>query len=282
VLPRSALYVPGDRPDRFAKALASGADAVILDLEDAVAPDAKARAREAVAAFLAAEGGPPGAELWVRLNAGAARERDVAAVAGAVALTGVCPAKAEDRGELDALDALLRAHGAGDGVLVEPLLESAAALFAARELAAAPRVRRLQLGEADLAADLGATPGPGDAELLWARSVAVAASAAAGAQAPLGPVSVELRDLAAFRASTEAVARLGFGGRACIHPAQVTVVNAVFTPDDERVAWARDVLARLEAAGGGVATGADGRMLDEAVARAARRVLARAPGPQAG
>jgi citrate lyase subunit beta/citryl-CoA lyase len=132
----------------------------------------------------------------------------------------------------------------------------------------------------DLAADLDVTPGPDDVELLWARSTLVAASAAGGAEAPVGPVSTDFRDLDAFRAQTEAVRRLGFWGRACIHPAQIPAANEVFVPSSERVAGARDVLARLEAADrddSGVTLDADGRMIDEAVARTARRLVARAP-----
>nr|WP_235735418.1 hypothetical protein [Nocardioides alcanivorans] len=120
------------------------------------------------------------------------------------------------------------------------------------------------------------TLGPDERELLWVRSQIVVASAAAGIAPPIAPVSTDFRDLDALRTSTEALARLGFVGRACIHPAQVAVVNDVFTPGEEVVAEARDVLAAMAAAGSGIALDSRGRMLDEAVARQARLVLARA------
>ncbi|MFI5429814.1 aldolase/citrate lyase family protein [Aeromicrobium sp. UC242_57] len=148
-------------------------------------------------------------------------------------------------------------------------------MLRAAEIAAAPRVHRLQVGEADLRADLGVTLGPDERELLWVRSQIVVTSAAAGIAPPIAPVSTDFRDLDALRASTEALARLGFVGRACIHPAQVAVVNDVFTPSAEAIAEAEEVLAALAAAGSGVAVDSRGRMLDEAVARQARRVLAR-------
>ncbi|WP_027343190.1 HpcH/HpaI aldolase/citrate lyase family protein [Hamadaea tsunoensis] len=275
---RSALYVPGDAPAKLAKALASGADSLIIDLEDAVPPAAKQDARYAVAAFLATVT-DPAPRLWVRVNPGPAGLADAEAVAGPW-LSGICLAKTETADELRALNEVLtRAEelvGLTPGhVKVSPLIESAAALLRALDLAGAPRVHRMQLGEADLAADLGVTPGPD--ELLYARSHVVAVSAAAGLAPPLGPVSTDFRDLDRLRESSESLRRLGFQGRACIHPAQLPAVHEVFTPSAEQVAAAQDVLDRLAAAGGGVAVDAHGRFIDEAVARSARRLLALAP-----
>ena len=176
-------------------------------------------------------------ELWVRVNSGESREADVRAVATAPALTGLVVAKTETAEELVALDALLTGLGA-DRVRVAPLLESAGAVLRAPQIAAAPRVARLQIGEADLCVDAGITPGPDARELLWVRSQVVLASAAAGIEPPVGPVSTDFRDLDALRESTRELARLGYGGRACIHPAQVAVVNEVFTPSAEEVARA--------------------------------------------
>ncbi|WP_187281312.1 CoA ester lyase [Nonomuraea sp. C10] len=268
---RSHLYVPGDAPDKLGKALGRGADALIVDLEDAVPPAGKDAAREAVAGWLR-ETDPGPVELWVRVNPGPLREADVRAVATAPSLAGLVVAKVESAAELAELDALLTALGA-DGVPVVPLLESASAIFQALEIARGPRVARLQVGEADLRADTGVTTGPDERELLWARSQVVFASAAAGISPPVGPVSTDFRDLDALRASTEAIARLGYAGRACIHPAQIAVVNEVFTPSAERVAWARDLVERFEASGSGVLLDSAGRMVDEAVVRQARRVL---------
>ncbi|WP_228387779.1 MULTISPECIES: HpcH/HpaI aldolase/citrate lyase family protein [unclassified Nocardioides] len=271
-LARSALYVPGDAPDKLRKALDRGADELIVDLEDAVLPANKPLARDLVATWL--DSLPEtDVRVWVRINPGAERELDVRAVAGCAGLAGLAVAKTESAQELVELDALLTSLGSD--VRVVPLLESAHAIFQAREIAAAPRVQRIQIGEADLSADVGISAGPDERELLFARSHVVFASAAAGIAPPIAPVSVEFRDLDAFRASTEAAARLGFVGRACIHPAQVAVANEVFTPSAEQVEKATALLARFDGADA-VGVDADGRFVDEAVLRQARLVLARA------
>ena len=277
---RSALYVPGDAADKLAKALARGADELIVDLEDAVPQSGKEAARATVASWLGGlPAGGAGPRLWLRINPGAQGHEDLRAVA-APGLAGVCVAKAEDPADLAELDALLTGleaeRGIAEPLRLIPLLESGEALFRARELARAPRVVRLQLGEADLAADLGVTPSPDGRELLWARSQAVAASAAAKIEPPIAPVSTDFRDLDALRESTRALRRLGFWGRACIHPAQIPVVHEVFTPIEAETARARDVLARYDealATGSGVCLDAGGRLIDEAVVRSARRLL---------
>ncbi|MFI0371899.1 HpcH/HpaI aldolase/citrate lyase family protein [Actinomadura sp. 1N219] len=270
---KTALYVPGDRPDRLEKALRSGADQLIVDLEDAVPVAAKERTRASVAAWLR---GLPAERpvVTVRINPGEPGHADVRAIAGP-GLDGVLAAKTETAAEMHALDGVLTAAGMPE-LPVVPLLESAAAVFAAPAIAAAPRVTSLQLGEADLAADLGVTPSPDGSELLWARSQIVAACAAAGLSPPLAPVSTEFRDLDAFRATTERLKRLGFRGRACIHPAQVPVAAEVFTPSPAELDSARTLVAAYEsslAAGSAVLVGDDGRLVDEAVVRAARRLL---------
>ncbi|XVU21175.1 HpcH/HpaI aldolase/citrate lyase family protein [Actinoplanes sp. CA-054009] len=264
---RSALYVPGNRPAMLAGALAKGADVVIVDLEDAVPPGEKAAAREAVAAWL--RGQPAGAPVIVRINPGPAGLADARAVVSP-ALRALCLAKASVP-EVAAAAAVLDEAGSEAGLI--PLLETPQAILEARELAAAPRVVRLQIGEADLAAELGITPGEDDRELLFVRSAVVLASAAAGIDPPTAAVSTDFRDLERLRRSTEALKRLGFRGRACIHPAQVPVVNDVFTPTADEVAAARDLVDRFERAGGGVCLDARGRMVDLAVVREARRVL---------
>lgn len=280
MIARSYLYVPGNAPDKLAKAAARGADALIVDLEDAVPQAAKDTARTAVAEWLTQMGAAQGPEIWVRVNPGEAGHRDARAVLGP-AVTGLCLAKAESSAEIAALDRVITEAEAGRGlapgsVRVMPLLESAAALFAAVELARAPRVARLQLGEADLAADLGVVPGPDGRELLWARSTVVAACAAARVGPPIAPVSVDVRDLDLLRESTRALADLGFVGRACVHPAQLPVVHDVFTPAPDALAEAHDILARHErslAEGGAVCLDDHGRLVDEAVVRSARRVV---------
>ncbi|HVB46707.1 MAG TPA: CoA ester lyase [Streptosporangiaceae bacterium] len=271
VVARSALYVPGDQPGKLAKALLRGADAIIVDLEDAVPPDRKDAARRAVADWLA--GVRPGdGEVWIRVNPGPLRDADVRAVALAAAVTGLCLAKTEGPDEVAEAAGLLASLGSA--AVLSPLLESAAAVLAAPGIARAPRVARLQVGEADLAAELGIEPGQDEAELLWVRSHVVLASAAAGIDPPLGPASPNFADLAAFERSTRALRRLGYRGRACIHPAQVSVTNQVFTPAAEEVERARRVIAVAATAGGAAVADGDGTMIDEAVVRSARRVLA--------
>jgi citrate lyase subunit beta/citryl-CoA lyase len=266
------LYVPGDRPERFDKALTSGADAIVLDLEDAVAADRKVLARETVARWIAALT-PGSVEVWVRVNPGALQEADIRAVAHPH-LAGVWLPKVGSASGVEQVDSLLAdvcPHAA-----VSALIETAAGVFNALAIARAPRARFLQLGEVDLAADLGVEADDDGTALLFARSQVVAASVAAGIDPPPAAVSRNFRDGDALEADTRALARLGFVGRACIHPAQLEPVRRVFTPSQEEVRDARAVLAYLDAADSGVAVDTEGFLIDEAVARQARRVLARA------
>ncbi|NUP32956.1 MAG: CoA ester lyase [Streptomycetaceae bacterium] len=279
---RSHLYVPGDRPEVLAKAAARGADALIVDLEDAVPAAGKEQARRIVADFLsrAEKSGPA---LWVRINPGAAGRKDLKAVLGP-AVAGICMAKAESAADVAEVAQIIREleddRGIPTGqVAISPLLESAAAVLAARDIAGAPRVQRLQVGEADLRAELGVEPGADERELLWVRSQVVLASAAAGIEPPVAPAGTNFTDLAALQASTQALRRLGYRGRACIHPAQLAVVHEVFTPSAEEVARARALVAGYEAAvaaGSGVFVDAHGRMVDLAVVRSAQRTVAAA------
>ncbi len=285
---RSYLYVPGDRPDLLARAPGRGADALIIDLEDGVAASAKQSARGVLARWLESSASAAPAEIWVRVNplgpaAGTDTERDLA-VAVAPGVAGICLAKCQDPAEAERLAGLIdqaeaRAGLAAGSVRVSALLESARGWLAAPAIAAARRVDRLQLGEADLLAELAMTPGPDEIELVALRTHVVVASAAARLEAPIGPVSVNFRDLSLFRTTTMRLRRLGFGGRATIHPAQLPVVNEVFTPSQAEVESARAIIERFEAAtsaGTGVIVAADGAMVDEAVVRAARNVLGRA------
>jgi citrate lyase subunit beta/citryl-CoA lyase len=271
---RSWLYVPGDREDMLAKAAGRGADALILDLEDAVAPERKAPARDLVARWLRADAsGPP---AWVRINP-ADIAADVRAVAGP-ALAGIVLAKAEPEG-LAALDDVLTAVEAHLDrpwpIPVVPLIETARSLADVTAIARAPRVRNLALGQADLTAELGIDPAD-EIAVAAVRMPLVIASAAAGLVAPTGPTSTDYRDLAALRASTEALVRQGFRARSAIHPAQVAVINEVLTPSATDVATAREQIAAFDRAGGGAAVGGDGVMVDAATIRAARDVVARA------
>ena len=267
---RSYLYVPGDRPDRLAKAADKAGDAVIADLEDAVAPARKELALETVLAWLAEL--DPGTEAWVRVGAGPRAADELAALSTAPRLDGVVLAKASVAGA-DEADRLLPT-----GVPVAGLVETAATLLELPALARHPRVAHLGIGEADLAAELGIAPGE-PAVLGPLRVQLVVASAAAGLAAPTGPVHLDLRDLDGLRESTAALKRAGFGARSAVHPDQVAVIEEVLTPTADEVAAARETVAAWDAAvadGTGVAVDSRGRMVDEAVVRPARRVVATA------
>jgi citrate lyase subunit beta/citryl-CoA lyase len=279
---RSYLYVPGDRPELLTRATARGADALILDLEDAVPVAAKDQARQALADWLSGLTGT-GCQIWIRVNPSSARQDIAAAVTPQV--TGVVVPKAEPA-LVSELDLLLADHERGVGVSrgrfrLLPLIETARGLLSVSAVAAAPRVARLGLGEADLAAELGMQPGPARTEVLPLRLQLVVASAAQGIAPPVGPTSLDFRDLASLRDSTASLLRLGFRARTAIHPTQVATINEVFTPADAEVARASAILAAFEAAqvrGHGVTIDEDGMMLDVAVVRAARETLARAAG----
>ncbi len=276
---RSWLYVPGDRPERFEKAVAKGADAVVLDLEDAVAIDRKAEARSLVADWVR-NGDHGGAQIWVRINQGALGVEDAAAVALA-GLTGICVPKVDDPSELVGIHDVLSEAEKRDGLASDhwpliPLIESAVGLTHLGSIVRSPRVLQLQVGEVDLAADLGLS-GDVDLHLAAIRSMILIESVAAGILAPVGPVSTEFRDLDSFRNSTRIVIEQGFLGRACIHPDQVTIVNDMCTPRIEKVQEAQDLLDRMDSAlqqGSGIALDSKGRMIDEASARSARRIIA--------
>ncbi len=267
---RSHLYVPGDRGDRQAKAFSRGADALIVDLEDAVRPAAKLGARQLVAEWLATID-RPGVPVWVRINPGELREGDVRAVAVASSLTGLVVAKAERVDELIDLDRLLTSMGSK--ARVAPLVESAVGVVNAVSIAAGPRVSVLHLGEVDLAADLRITPSADEHEWLYVRSQVVLASRAAGIDAPVAPVSVNFTDVERFQESSHALRNLGFGGRACIHPAQVAVANGAFSPTPEELRWAKGIVSHHGSDSMSATRDAAGNMIDEAVLRRARDLL---------
>lgn len=262
-LPRTYLFVPADRPERYAKALASGADAVIVDLEDAVAPGAKRGARDALAGSL-----DEATPLIVRVNAAGSPwfEEDLALCRhpGVAAL--LLP-KAES------IDVVCHAFESTFKDVL-PIVESARGLEEVRAMARVPGVVRLAFGSIDLALDLGidCAPGGGEAELQPYRAQVVLASRLAGLPAPIDGVSTAIEDAAALRADAERSRRLGFGAKLCIHPRQIAVVRAAFSPDPQRIDWARRVCAAFEAAGG-AALAVDGEMIDLPVVERARVVL---------
>jgi citrate lyase subunit beta/citryl-CoA lyase len=199
------------------------------------------------------------------------------------ALAGVWLPKCGGNADLLELDAVLseaeRAAGVSRRTPVVALVETGAGVLALPQIAGGARVVHVGLGEVDLAADLGVEPGPAGEELGWARARLVVACSAAGLEAPIAPVSADFRDLASLRNSSVALRRQGYWGRAAINPAQVAVINEVFTVSEEDLAAAAAVVGLYEealAAGEGVAVDAAGRMVDEAVVKVARRVLSRA------
>lgn len=275
-LPRSYLYVPGNAETKLASALTRGADALIVDLEDAVPLSLKDVALERVKEWLTTLPDPGEVEIWVRINGGTRRRSETLALAGSPRLTGLALAKADDAGEVAAVGSVLDELGDTTTRLM-PLIESAVAVLDARAIAAVPRVHRLQIGEVDLTGELGIEPGPDEAELLALRTQVLVASLAAGIAPPMAPVSRVTRDMVAFAESTRRARRQGFVGRACIHPAQVAVVHEVFTPSEEEVSAAHETVQLATAAeqsGSGVVLDAQGRLVDPAVVRAALRTLA--------
>nr|WP_296069434.1 CoA ester lyase [uncultured Actinoplanes sp.] len=261
------LYVPGDRPDRFAKAVGSGADVVILDLEDAVHPDRKAYARAAVAEFCATAHRVP---VQVRVNDLAPTPgADLAALGDKPGVSGLRLPKVTSPDQVRRIAAAVR-----PGMTLHPLLESALGVHRAYDIATAhPSVAGLALGEADLRSDLGVAD---DTGLAYARGQVVLAARAAGLPAPAMSVYPDVRDLDGLAASCRTGRALGFVGRAAIHPRQLPVIADAFRPSAEEVRRARELLAALaaaDAAGTGTAVLPDGRFADRAMADQARRVV---------
>jgi citrate lyase subunit beta/citryl-CoA lyase len=282
-LRRSLLFVPGGDPRKLERAAGAGADTLLLDLEDAVAPDHKERARSEVARWL--ESRPQGgSEAAVRINPAGTPwfEEDLAAVAGAGAGAVMLP-KCESAGDVaraaEALGALEREAGSAGSVRLLALVESAAGVSRAGEIAAAAdRVDALCFGHADFSLDMGLTHPDSATGVIHHARCAVAVAARAAGVAPVDTVCLDVRDEAAFLADAELGLRLGFDGKLCIHPAQVAIANRVWTPTEEQIAAARRVVeAWNEAQAKGVAVFAlDGKMVDPPVVAVHERVLERA------
>ncbi|MFC8079574.1 HpcH/HpaI aldolase/citrate lyase family protein [Streptomyces sp. NPDC057307] len=257
------LYVPGDRPDVVQKALASGADAVIVDLEDAVAPDRREYARAATAELLAStspEAGPGSTPVHVRI----ADEADLSALAGLPGLAGLRLPKVTRASDIHRVAAI-----APDTPLYA-LLECALAVENAHAIAAAhPAVRGIALGEADLRADLGVR---NDAGLDWPRGRVVVAARAAGLPAPVQSVFPDVRDLEGLAASCAHGRSLGFFGRSAIHPRQLPVIERAYLPTAREVESAAEIV-EAAATGTGALALPDGRFVDAAIVAAAHRTL---------
>jgi citrate lyase subunit beta/citryl-CoA lyase len=273
---RSLLFVPGDRPDRMEKALGSGADALILDLEDAVAPAAKPEARRHVAAFLAAHGN---ARLWVRINPldGPEADRDLAAILQGRP-DGVVLPKAEGGASVNELARRLTERGNATAQILAIATETPAAIFQLGSYGGAKRLAGLTWGAEDLPAAIGAaTSREADGRYTppyeLARSLCLFGAAAAGV-APIETVYPAFRDLEGLEAYAVRARRDGFTGMMAIHPAQVPVINDAFTPSEAEIAHARAVVAAFEASPGAGTLSLDGRMIDRPHLVQAQRILA--------
>jgi citrate lyase subunit beta/citryl-CoA lyase len=273
---RTVLFSPGDRPDMCRKAPSSGADTVVFDLEDAVAPSRKAEARAAVADVLADPDFDPAVEVAVRVAADPdAAATDLDALADADRLDAVMVPKADAETTSRVADALA-ARDQSTPVLA--LIETATGVLDARAVATTPAVDACCFGAEDLAADLGATRTEAGTEVLYAREHVVLAARAAGVDA-VDTVYTDLDDHEGLRAETRFAATLGYDGKMVVHPGQVAVVHDALAPDPDEVAWAERVLTARDEAdreGRGVFE-VDGEMIDAPLIARAERILDRVP-----
>jgi len=264
------LFAPGSDEGKLRKALSGEAHAVVCDLEDAVLPAEKERARHLVARVLAET--ESACVRMVRVNGVGSPywQDDLEALAG-LRLDAIVLPKATPEA--------VRALGS-EGPPLLAIVETAAGLRLAYETACERRVFALALGAADLGAEIGLEPRPDGLELLYARSRLVVESAAAGVRPPFDAVHLDVRDREGLEEECRLARSLGLRGKLCIHPAQVAVVNGVFAPTPEEVEWARRVLSAFEegAAAGRGAVGLDGTMVDLPVVERARQVLNEAKG----
>jgi citrate lyase subunit beta/citryl-CoA lyase len=255
---RTFLFVPGDRPERFEKAEASGADIVVLDLEDAVAPDSKGVALGHVTAWFS--GGRTGI---VRINgAGTPTHNDEVAILSSVG-AGIMLPKAETADSVGRLTTAFR------DTPVVLLVETALGIENAHEIARVPGVTRLAFGSVDLAAQLGVDHASHDA-MRWARSRLVNASAAAGVPGPIDGVTTAVADEDALAGDLAETLTLGFTGKLCIHPRQVPAANTALVPSIDEVAQAKRI---LDVAQPGGVTVLDGQMIDAPVVARAQRIV---------
>jgi (S)-citramalyl-CoA lyase len=263
---RSALFVPATRPERFSKALAAGADAVIIDLEDAVEPNAKDGARQRVADFAGAH---RQVAFYVRVNAHGTPwfDADLAMCASHDNIHSVLLPKAESAAQIAPL------VQAGKSVL--PIVESAKGVLALAELAAAHGVERLSFGSLDLMLDTGTAPDTKGAGLLLdhIRCEILLHSAAYGLAAPIDGVYPNFSDTAGLAGLAAQVRDMGFGGMLCIHPAQVATIHEAFAPTAAQIDWARRVVAMADSTGS-FAFQMDGKMVDAPVIERARQTIA--------
>ncbi len=267
---RSYLFVPGNRPDRFDKACAAGAGAVIIDLEDAVPAADKSKARMAVEAWVS-----PAHPVVLRINGVSTNWfRDDVTCCRMPGIQAVMLPKTEGVDHLRRVEELL-----GQTVPILPLIETALGFAAALEIARDRAVERLVFGALDFQIDVGI---PGDQqELLYFRSQLVLISRLAGIQAPVDGITTAIDNPEELRADTLRARRLGFGAKLCIHPRQIPVVNDCFRPTAEEISWAQRVV-EAAAAANGAAVALSGQMVDRPVIVKAQRILDEAGKTTAG
>lgn len=270
---RSVLFSPGDQPDLLRKAPDTGADTVVFDFEDAVAPGEKATARGVVADEL--DGFDAACEVCVRVNPlGRGGRADLDAIQETPPDSVMLP-KAEGAGDVEALASALADRGLDLPVFV--LLETAGGILDAPAIAEMDVTDAVVMGAEDLSADVGATRTEAGTEVLYARERVVLAAASAGIDA-IDTLYTEFEDTEGLAADAEFAVELGYDGKMAIHPAQVPVINDAFAPDPEAVEWAERVLAARDAAqaeGRGVFE-VDGEMIDAPLIAQAETILDRA------
>jgi citrate lyase subunit beta/citryl-CoA lyase len=264
--PVSYLFVPGNRPDRFDKARASGADAIIIDLEDAVATEDKVTAREHIAEWIGRQ--PRGGDVLVRINDAATPwfDEDLAFLRTS-GVRGIVLPKAEQASQIDRVRT-----GLHSDAFVIPIIESARGLLAVDSIAAAVSVQRLAFGTLDYAVDLDLS---GDERgLIYPACRIATASRAAERMSPIAGVTTDLADESKLLADVAFARACGFGAKLCIHPRQVAALHAAMGPRPEEIAWARRVIAAAGAGAGAVQV--DGQMVDRPVVLKAQDILKRA------
>jgi len=268
-LMRTVLFVPGSRPERFAKALAAGADAVIIDLEDAVEPDRKAAARDHIRDFVDQGGGAADTRFMVRVNDATTQwfADDLALCAQLPSVSAVVLPKAETA------DHVVQAFATGKPVL--PIVENAQGVLSLSQLAAAPGVVRLSFGSLDFMLELGTTPDTEAAHglLEHVRYQILMHSAANGLAQPLDGVFPDFSDTERLHAHAQHIRHMGFGGALCIHPAQIAPIHAAFAPSAAERDWAQRVVDIADRTGSS-AFQLDGKMVDVPVIRRARQIVA--------
>jgi citrate lyase subunit beta/citryl-CoA lyase len=260
---RSWLFVPATRPDRYAKATASGADRVILDLEDAVAPNEKEDARRRLAGAKI----PRDVPVYVRVNSALTPwfEGDLA-VAATLDIRGILLPKADSAAHVERTTAKIAAHH-----VVVPIIETALGYWNVLEVARSARVERLVFGALDFTLDTGIHDADGAFDAV--RTQIVVASRIAGVAPPVDLVTLAIDDQELLRRHADRARHFGFGGKLCIHPKQIPVTNAAFRPTDDEIAWARAVLAELATRPEDAVFAHRGELVDRPVIERAKHIV---------